>query len=316
MNNKAIILSTLAYFDLFHYPVTIGEIRFFLPQPLTSAELDQGLKQLLDGGLIFMWEGFYTVRNEPALIQRRKKGNLLAADMLRTAERVAALLVRFPYVRGVGVSGSLSKHYADEGSDIDLFIITAKNRLWIARSFLHLLKKLSFVIRREDWFCMNYFIDESALEIPEKNVYTAIEIVTLIPMQGIRVFTDFARANDWTDRHLPHSAREIDLPGEAKPAFLKRMLERLFAGKLGDLIDDRLMRVTSGRWLKKTREGRKNNRGVLMSLAAAKHSARPEPGTFQKGLLQNYERKINEMLTRLQIEQTLKATQRISSGGK
>jgi hypothetical protein len=304
MNSKAIILATLAYFDLFHYPVTAGEIRFFLPHPMTASELDQALGQLLESGLVFMWEGFYTLRNEQALVQRRQKGNLLAADMLHTAEKVAALLSRFPYIRGVGVSGSLSKHYADEGSDIDLFIITEKNRLWIARTFLHLLKKLAFIIRREDWFCMNYFVDELALEIPEKNMYTAIEIVTLIPMQGASAFADFAEANRWTDRVLPQSGRQLSLQGERKASLLKRGLETLLNNAFGDLLDSWFMQLTAGRWLKKTQAGKKNNRGVLMSLSAAKHSARPTPGDFQKGLLQAYERKVKEMQEKLDVEQT------------
>jgi hypothetical protein len=304
MDSKAIILSTLAYFDLFQYPVTAQEIRFFLPHPLSPSELDRSLEELQESGIVFMWEGFHAVRNEEALVQRRRKGNLLAADMLHTAEKVAALLARFPYIRGVGVSGSLSKHYADEGSDIDLFIITAKNRLWVARTLLHLLKKMTFIIRREDWFCMNYFVDELALEIPEKNIYTAIEIVTLMPMQGQQAFTDFAKANRWTDGVLPHSGRQFALPRERKASLLKKMLEGLLNNAFGDLLDGWFMRLTAGRWLRKTQAGKKNNRGVVMSLAATRHSARPEPGDYQKGLLQAYERKVQEMQTRLGVEQT------------
>jgi hypothetical protein len=205
MDTKADILTTLAYFDLFHYPVMQKEIHFFLPHRVPSLEFEKALQELLDNGLIFMWVGFYALCNEEWLVQRRMKGNLLAREMLGTAGKIAALLSRFPYIRGVGVSGSLSKQYADEGSDIDLFIITARNRLWVGRTFLHLLKKLSFLIGREDWFCMNYFVDEAALEIPEKNLYTAIEIVTLIPMQGTLAFLSFGAANSWTEQVLPNS---------------------------------------------------------------------------------------------------------------
>ena len=305
MNSKASILSTLVYFDLFHYPITAGEIRFFLPQRISPAELERSLGELLESGLVFMWEGFYTIRNEQGLVERRRKGNRRAADMLHTAEKVAALLARFPYIRGVGVSGSLSKHYADEGSDIDLFIITAKNRLWLARTFLHALKKLSFIVRREDWFCMNYFVDELALEIPEKNMYTAIEIVTLIPMQGGTAFADFAEANRWTDRVLPQSIERRTIRGGRRVPILTRALEVLLDNALGDVLDGWLMRLTARRWARKTLAGRKNNRGVLMSLAAGKHSARPEPGEFQKGLLQAYERKRRELLEGLGVYKTL-----------
>jgi hypothetical protein len=93
-------------------------------------------------------------------------------------------LYRFPFVRGIGISGSLSKNYADEDADIDFFIITSRNHLWIARTFLHGLKKLSFLVGKQDWYCMNYFIDEEALVIAEKNIFTATEVVTLKPVCG------------------------------------------------------------------------------------------------------------------------------------
>jgi hypothetical protein len=299
MDHKTDILSTLAYFDLFQYPVTAKEIYFFLPRPMPIPEFEKALRELLSGGLVFCWEEVYSVRNEPALMQRRQKGNRLAAEMLFTAEKVARLLAGFPYILGVGVSGSLSKQYADEGSDIDLFIITTKNRLWIARTCLHLLKKLSFLIHREDWFCMNYFVDEMALEIPEKNMYTAIEIVTLIPMKGAPAFDRFLTANRWTDQALPHSYRRLMLSEDRPASYMKRIFEALFDNAFGDALDRWLMHLTASRWLKKTRAGKRNNRGVVMSLAATRHTARPAPGDYQRWLLDTYETKVVELSKKL-----------------
>ena len=54
--------------------------------------------------------------------------------MLGRAKWGASIIAAFPFVRAVGISGSLSKQYADENSDIDYFIITAANRLWIAKN--------------------------------------------------------------------------------------------------------------------------------------------------------------------------------------
>ena len=31
---------------------------------------------------------------------------------------------------------------------------------------------------------MNYYIDEEALQISDKNIYTAVEVVTLVPVCG------------------------------------------------------------------------------------------------------------------------------------
>ena len=296
MDNKAAILSTLTYFDLFQYPLTEREVYFFLPRHTPPASFEHALGELLAEGLVFACEGFYALRNDPALAHRRKAGNALAARMLRTAGRIAALLSHFPYVRGVGVSGSLSKQYADERSDIDLFIITSTGRLWIARTLLHLLKKCTFLIRREDWFCMNYFVDEAALEIPEKNLYTAIEIVTLLPMCGSDAFVEFRKANAWTDRYLPNSHGRVVFSRENKPSIGRRLLEKMLDNRLGDRLDHWLMTVTARRWDKKTEEGRRNNRGIVLSMDATRHSARPDPKGFQRSLLETYERRCEGVL--------------------
>ncbi len=59
------------------------------------------------------------LKNEPFLVERREKGNTKAAEMIAIARKVGDLLIRFPYVRGIAISGSLSKNFADDDSDID-----------------------------------------------------------------------------------------------------------------------------------------------------------------------------------------------------
>ncbi|TDW96617.1 nucleotidyltransferase domain-containing protein [Dinghuibacter silviterrae] len=301
MDDKAAILVTLGYFDLFQYPLTEREVFFFLPRPIPPAAFEHALGELVAEGGVFAWEGFYFLRNEPELVHRRKVGNARAARMLVTAGRIAALLSHFPFVRAVGVSGSLSKQYADETSDIDLFIITSPGRLWMARTLLHLFKKLSFLVRRQDWFCMNYFIDESALKIPEQNIYTAIEIVTLLPMRGSGVFTAFRKANAWTDDFLPNSYGRLVFSEESGPSWVRRAFEWFFSGSFGDRLDGWLMRVTDKRWRKKTNEGRRNNRGIVMTMDASRHAARPDPTGFQQGLLDAYERRCGFLLRKYQV---------------
>jgi hypothetical protein len=139
------VLKVLAWFDLFNYPLTLAEIQFFLDQPLTQDKLKAQLQELVECNVVYRPGGFYSLQSDEALATRRNKGNQRAAQLLVIAHRVARLLYHFPFVRGIGISGSLSKNFADEKADIDLFIITSSNRLWIARTAMHLLKKLSYL---------------------------------------------------------------------------------------------------------------------------------------------------------------------------
>jgi predicted nucleotidyltransferase len=293
---KENILATLAYFDLFNYPLTRVEIYLFLQNKYDYDFFDDALESLLLSGHIFLFDKFYTLHNDHYLVVHRLTGNKKADELIKIALRVGELLIRFPYVRGIAISGSLSKNYADEKSDIDLFIITAKNRLWIARTFMHCLKKLTFLVKKEDYFCMNYYIDEQHLEIPEKSIYTAIEVGTLIPLQGDITFEKFYSANLWIKNFIPNKIMRVSSAKPVKAFACKSFVEWMLNNRIGNAIDNMLLHITTSRWLKKTRLNKQNNHGLLLSLKTGKHFAKPDPVNFQSILLARYDRKLKQLL--------------------
>jgi predicted nucleotidyltransferase len=293
---KKNILATLAYFDVFNYPLTRDEICLFLPVKCETILFDVAMSCLVSSRLIYRFDKFYTLKNDPYLIERRNSGNQKAFEMVKTARKIGNLLIKFPYVRGIAISGSLSKNFADEDSDIDFFLITAPNRLWIARTLMHLLKKLTFLVNREHFFCMNYYIDEQQLEIPEKNIYTATEVVTLIPIQGDTTFADFFTANAWTRNYLPNHIMRVSTAKPLHKIVLKSFAEWLLNNRLGDKLDNRLMKITADRWKQKTEEKKLNDHGILMAMATGKHFSKPDPGNFQVKLISRYESRIAQLL--------------------
>ena len=288
---KQDILATLSYFDIFDYPLTQTEVFQFLGNSHSHKEFTDALHDLCAETWIYRLDEFYSLQNHHPLARRRKEGNIRAREMLKTAEKIAGFLSRFPFVRGVAVSGSLSKNFADEDSDIDFFIITAKNRLWLARTFMHCFKKLTFLFRKQEWFCMNYYIDEEMLQIKEKNLYTATEVATLLPLRGINAFKNFYAQNTWSREYLPNHLLRVSYVDEIKKPFIKKLAEFFLNNPLGTLFDHLLMKLTAHRWLQKTRKLKLNKRGIVMGMDASKHYSKPNPECFQKKLLQAYEKK-------------------------
>jgi len=283
------ILSALAYFDLFSYPLNRGEIYLFLPVKCEMNNFNYALNRLVNEQHIYRFEKFYSLRNDYSLIERRNKGNKHAAELMITARRVCSLLAKFPYVRGIGISGSLSKNFADAEADIDLFIITAKNRLWVARTFMHAFKKLTFLFNKQHYFCMNYYIDEQNLEIPEKNIYTATEVVTLIPLQGDVQFVDFFAANAWSRLFLPNNVMRVSRAKPEPKNWLKTGVEKMLNNKFGNWLDNQLWKTTADRWDKKTASKKRNIKGQVMSMETGKHFAKPDPEDFQNKLIKRYQ---------------------------
>lgn len=295
MQLRSSILKVVAYFDLFSYPVTPEEIRLFLDREIRVCELQAAIDQLCKEGCLFPLGRFYALHDHPWMMERRIRGNHHADELLQIAAKVSRRLFQFPYVRGIGISGSLSKHFADEHADIDYFIITRRDRLWIARTFMHLFKKLSFLTGRQHWYCMNYYVDEAALEIEEKNIFTATELITLLPVCGNGELTSFFDANNWVGEYFPHySSRQRTAEGDHRSSLLKRCLERLFDNRMGDRLDDYLRRLTARRWQKKEDRGTLNEKGNKLSLKTGKHFSRPNPEMFQKKILTVYADRLAE----------------------
>jgi predicted nucleotidyltransferase len=291
------ILKTLGYFDLFLYPLTKEEIYLFHSGNELNKFVYEALDVLIAEGAVFKIEEFYSLQNDPALIQRRRKGNQLAAEQMTIANKAAKILAKFPYIKSVAVSGSLSKNFATETSDIDFFIITAPNRLWVARTMMHLYKKLTFLIGRQDWFCMNYYVDEAELEIPEQNIFTAMEIITLIPLQGNGSLHNFFIKNNWTKKFFPlHAYKDGNTVSEIKRGKFKKIIEQILGGRTGDKLDKWLMNITDKRWQKKTQTHQLNSKGADMAMSVGRHFSKPDPKNFQQKVLEQYRIKVQQLL--------------------
>jgi hypothetical protein len=292
---KKDILATIAYFNMFDYPLKKNEIFLFLGHCDDFSEFERALNFLTNDSVIFKIGEYYSLHNNFALALKRQNGYEKAIHMLKKGEKAAKLISAFPFIKGVAISGSLSKYFADDRTDIDFFIITAPNRLWIARTFLHLFKKLTYLLNMQDLFCMNYFIDESEPVILEKNIFTATEVATILPVQGVEAFELFFKANGWTKNFLPN--RSIYLPEikEIKKTWLKYLTEKLLDNSVGDSLDDFFMNLTAKSWNSKTRSNKRNHKGILLSMHIGKHYSKPNPEIFQKRLLQRYENSLTDI---------------------
>ena len=289
------ILKVLVYFDHFRYPLTSTEIKSFLDQPVMETELTRVLDDLVSAKKIFRIKAFYSLHEDLSLAERRIRGNKRATLLILKAEKIANFLYKFPYIRGIGISGSLSKNFADEDADIDYFMITKANRLWIARTLLHLYKKNPFLKNRNHHYCMNYFVDEAELTIEEKNIYTATELLTLIPLAGNGSIKKFFETNSWSHNYFPNRSLPL-VKGDLKrhKSSFKMLAESILNNKLGDWLDNYFLKLTSRRWKKKEDEQQLNTKGERMGLKTDKHYSKPNPVFFHDWFIRIYQQNLED----------------------
>jgi predicted nucleotidyltransferase len=296
------ILSVLKYYSLFSYPLKVEEIHRFLSVHSNLEEVQNRLKNLVSAEQVFqLSDEFYSIENQSDWVDKRLTGNQRAEELLASSKKYIRKIIRFPFVKSVAISGSLSKYYTDEDGDIDYFIITKENRLWIARSLLHLFKKTSFLRKREHYYCMNYFVDESALEIDQQNIYSAIETVTLIPVFNETLITELKQKNRfWVEKFLPNEPYENDqrFLVKLRGGFIKKLFEKLIDILGPESMNQSLMKMTDSKWRKKWAAKSYPMEQYDQAFYTTLHISKNHPANYQKQILNALDSKDQKELTK------------------
>ncbi len=237
------ILRILLYFDVFSYPLTADELMAYSGTSGKQREvLEVELQKLVQEGLIREQAGYYIIGKDNDAVRRRIDGNRRAEERLKTARRYSRIIASFPFVRGVFISGSISKGSAAPDDDIDYFIVTSPRRLWLTRSLLTLFKKI-FLLNSHRNFCINYFVDTAHLTIQQQNRFTATELAFLLPTYNRSLHHRILQANTWIKKYYPAFTQSFKHGTDNAPA-VKRWVEHLLNNGMGDLLESTLFKMS------------------------------------------------------------------------
>jgi hypothetical protein len=290
------IINILAYSDVFDYPLTTQEI--FEKSTFSILEIEKALHNLLIAKQVFLFHNYYTLRNSPLLVLKRIESNKNAKESLKIARVITKVLSFIPFIRGVFLSGSISKDCMSLNSDLDFFIVTAPKFLWISRSFCVLFKK-TILLNSGKYFCFNYIVDENNLKINDENLFTANEIITLIPVFGEDVCKNFFNKNIWIEYYFPNF--EV---GKKKVKMVSNNLfqyyfEKIFDNKLGDKFDKWLYEKTLAVNKKRHPEKYFQNPNIYYNITRS--IAKMHNSDFQEKILNRYNEKLSHYQEKINI---------------
>lgn len=285
------LIRILLYFDVFSYPLTRREIICYSGLERNKWRvIGRALDYLVKEGMVNFYCGAYYIGNHKSKVLRRFEGNRRAAERMKSARKYSRIISYFPFVRGIFISGSLSKGYAAEKDDIDYFIVTRPGRLWLVRTMLTLFKKI-FLFNSYRNFCINYFVDEDHLFIKEHNRYTATEIVFLIPVFNHGLYSKFLERNSWVRSYYPNFKQQYDFCHEKNPA-LKRWFEKIMGNSFVDILESYFHRA-SRNYIKKKFAYMDQER-FAGSFTMLRHELRYLPGRQQFNILKRYNEKVEK----------------------
>ena len=266
---------------------------------INLAEIAAELEQLVERGIVELRDSFYFMGKDAFIIERRQEGSLRAEKYLKIARRVSKLISFFPFVKAVFISGSLSKGYVDKNGDIDFFIVTTTNRLWLCRTLLVLFKKV-FLLNSRKYFCVNYFLSIDNLEIPDKNIFTATELIFVIPTYNLQLHAEFIHANQWYVQYYPNKNFTEHKHLAVSEPVVKRFLEMIFNGNLGKKLDEFCFQWTMKTWARKFKNF--DPTSFDLNFRSRNNVSKHHPKGFQFKVIEEYQQKINEFETKFGIK--------------
>ncbi len=227
------ILSTLAYSDLFDYPLTEDELYRYLDMKCTKDELRDCLAQGLG---VDARDGYIFLQGREEIVEIRRKRGVGSQKAFDRAMFYGRIIGSLPFIRMTAITGSLAMLNLSKNADMDFMLVARRGRVWTARAFVLLFGRVAHLFG--DVICPNVIVSETALEWNARNMYTAREFAQMIPVSGADIYGHLMAANPWAQDFLPNSGVDgQSLKMQKTFPAIQKILELLLGGRLGDLFE-------------------------------------------------------------------------------
>jgi predicted nucleotidyltransferase len=133
------------------------------------------------------------------------RGNIIE-EKTKIAEESLEWILFKPFVKFVAISGSVASEFAKEEDDIDLFIVTKNDSVWIYRLYIYIKNLFKHKIRSKgskqvkNKLCVNFLAEQRAL-LFEEDIFNLNEILFLEPIYNERFEKVILLNNPWLKDH-------------------------------------------------------------------------------------------------------------------
>lgn len=198
------IISTLLYFGLFEHPLRVDEIWNFNRVKCSKSKIEKCLHQLCEQNIVLKEGNWFAINQNKKLLNEAALLNRNIQKRLRSAYKLARILSQFPFVKGVALSGDLSKGMIYGFQTIDLCFIVKNQRLWLAYFILSSFLKIAQTFSSFQTIRITSILEEDHLKIEHEDIETAIEIMTLVPLYNSAEILRILKSNTWISKYFPN----------------------------------------------------------------------------------------------------------------
>jgi len=197
-NKEEAIEKTLLYSGLFNSGIKKEHLhKSIFDVEINKDDLESLLLKLYIENKIYFKDDTIFLNNNSSFYKKPPAG------IVKSKNKKSIKLMNFiPFISSISFSGGTAHYGYENHDDIDLFIITKPNALYIVYALIHV---LSLLLRVRKELCANYLIDERGMEIKyPHDFYTAHQIISLKAFKNENILNRFFDNNTWIQKYFPN----------------------------------------------------------------------------------------------------------------
>jgi len=208
------ILNTVIYFDIFDFPLTSFEIwknlyskeKSNLKEIIDVLDNSDVIKEKLDKK-----ESFYFLKNREDIITKRKSNYIVSYNKYKKGIKFIKLISHFSCFKSIFISNNMSIDNSKNESDIDLFIVSRKNKIWTSRFISAFIAKIlglrPTLKTKKDKICLSIFLDQKDLNLKKvcskKDAHFLYWVNQIVPVfDPSNIYKKFINENNWIKEDL------------------------------------------------------------------------------------------------------------------
>lgn len=189
---ELLILATIAYTDQFDYPLSLPQIQERLvsstalksigivvqsPDSVTLQKLKKAIQSLVKQKLLVQQSQWYGLQADRGQFKMRQLRAEVAKRRQTEWLELKRAVSRVPWILAAAITGSAAMANASNTADLDILVVAAPRRLWLARLMMLGLSAWRRHHHQAGW-CFNLWLEPAALSLEpaRQGVYEAYEL--------------------------------------------------------------------------------------------------------------------------------------------
>ncbi|MEI6581492.1 MAG: nucleotidyltransferase domain-containing protein [bacterium] len=205
------VLDLLAYFAVMNIRLDFDTLYSYLPIKTGHLVVKKQLRSLIRQGKVQCIDNLFGLKGYKYTSQKIPRAR--RAALIKKAQRWSLLMRLIPAVKSIVVINSVAYGNVHKDSDIDLFIVTSPNRIFLTKGFLmyflKLIKQLEDQQVSAGRFSLGMFVTTKGVKLEKdmmkvNNPDLAPRMITGIPVYGADTWYGILKNDPYMQAQLPN----------------------------------------------------------------------------------------------------------------